>query len=178
MAELQREGTIQLIDIREDYEWDAGRIPGARHLDAGRVAAQAETIHRETPVVFYCRVGGRSAMAANAFRARRLRGVQHDRRLAGMGGAGAAARARRWVCGGSLILALLAPAAAEAAPALVKLGDFVEPVYATGAPGDPDRVFVVERAGRVKVGAPTRPAARRCGPRSRAWRSSAGRPRR
>ena len=33
-----------------------------------QVAAQAETIHREIPVVFYCRVGGRSAMAASAFR--------------------------------------------------------------------------------------------------------------
>ena len=68
MAELQREGSIQLIDIREDYEWEAGRIPGARHLTLGELTAQAETIHRETPVVFYCRVGGRSAMAANAFR--------------------------------------------------------------------------------------------------------------
>ena len=69
VAELQREGTIQLIDVREDYEWDAGRIAGARHLDAERlITAQADTIHRETPVVFYCRVGGRSAMAANAFR--------------------------------------------------------------------------------------------------------------
>ena len=68
VAELVREGKVQLIDVREDYEWDAGRIPGARHLQLGAVAAQAETIHRETPVVFYCRVGGRSAMAANAFR--------------------------------------------------------------------------------------------------------------
>ncbi|MDA0174188.1 rhodanese-like domain-containing protein [Solirubrobacter taibaiensis] len=67
VAELVREGKVQLIDVREDYEWDAGRIPGARHLVLGEVAAQAETIHRETPVVFYCRVGGRSAMAANAF---------------------------------------------------------------------------------------------------------------
>ena len=67
VAELVREGKVQLIDVREDYEWDAGRIPGARHLQLGAVAAQAETIHRETPVVFYCRVGGRSAMAANAF---------------------------------------------------------------------------------------------------------------
>ena len=64
-----------------------------------------------------------------------------------MGCAGVAARTRRWVCGGSLILALLAPAAAEAAPALVKLGDFAEPVFAAGAPGDPTRVFVVERRG-------------------------------
>lgn len=67
VAGLVREGKVQLIDVREEYEWDAGRIPGARHLELGQVAAQADTIHRETPVVFYCRVGGRSAMAANAF---------------------------------------------------------------------------------------------------------------
>ena len=66
VAELT--GTIQLVDVREDYEWDEGRIAGARHLAMGDLAAQAETIDRETPVVFYCRVGGRSAMAANAFR--------------------------------------------------------------------------------------------------------------
>ena len=68
VAELQREGSIQLIDIREPYEWEAGRIPGARFLPMGELSAQAQTIHPETPVVFYCRVGGRSAMAASAFR--------------------------------------------------------------------------------------------------------------
>jgi rhodanese-related sulfurtransferase len=67
VAELVRDGKVQLIDVREAYEWDAGRIPGARHLELGQLAAHADTIHRETPVVFYCRVGGRSAMAANAF---------------------------------------------------------------------------------------------------------------
>jgi rhodanese-related sulfurtransferase len=68
VAEQARAGKIQLIDVRESYEWDAGRIAGARHLAVGELTAQAETIDRETPVVFYCRVGGRSAMAANAFR--------------------------------------------------------------------------------------------------------------
>jgi rhodanese-related sulfurtransferase len=68
VAELQEQGTIQLVDVREDYEWDAGRIAGSRHLPLGDLTAQAESIHRETPVVFVCRVGGRSAMAANAFR--------------------------------------------------------------------------------------------------------------
>ncbi len=58
----------QLIDVREDHEWDAGRIAGARHVGLQDVAAQAATIDRERPVVFYCRVGGRSAMAADAFR--------------------------------------------------------------------------------------------------------------
>jgi len=68
VAELQREGSLQLVDVREDYEWDAGRIAGARHVEMGELNAQAATIERDAPVVFYCRSGGRSAMAASAFR--------------------------------------------------------------------------------------------------------------
>ena len=67
-AEALRAAGAQVIDVREDQEWDAGRIGGARHIALGEVAAQAQTIDRETPVVFYCRVGARSAMAADAFR--------------------------------------------------------------------------------------------------------------
>jgi rhodanese-related sulfurtransferase len=67
VAEL-RDQDVQLIDVREDYEWDAGRIAGARHVELERVAAQAPTIDKERPVVFYCRLGARSGMAANAFR--------------------------------------------------------------------------------------------------------------
>ena len=64
---LVRDGA-QLIDVREDEEWEAGRIGGARHVVLGEVASQAPTIDQERPVVFYCRVGARSAMAAQAFR--------------------------------------------------------------------------------------------------------------
>jgi rhodanese-related sulfurtransferase len=68
VAELHREGTVQLIDVREGYEWDEGRIPGARHVDLGSIAAESQSIDKEMPIVFYCRVGGRSRMAADAFR--------------------------------------------------------------------------------------------------------------
>jgi rhodanese-related sulfurtransferase len=61
-------GDIQLIDVREDYEWDSGRLAGARHIELQDVAASAPTIDQEKPVVFYCRVGSRSSMAAGAFR--------------------------------------------------------------------------------------------------------------
>jgi rhodanese-related sulfurtransferase len=61
-------GDIQLIDVREQYEWDAGRIDGARHIELAQVSSQASTIDRDRPVVFYCRVGSRSGMAATAFR--------------------------------------------------------------------------------------------------------------
>jgi rhodanese-related sulfurtransferase len=61
-------GEIQLVDVREDYEHDAGRIAGARHIEIERLASEAGTIDRDRPVVFYCRLGSRSGMAAQAFR--------------------------------------------------------------------------------------------------------------
>jgi hydroxyacylglutathione hydrolase/adenylyltransferase/sulfurtransferase len=68
VAEQLGEGTIQLVDVREPYEWDAGRIPGSRHVALANVASEAETLDRDAPVIFVCRVGGRSTMAADAFR--------------------------------------------------------------------------------------------------------------
>ena len=68
VRERHEAGEIQLIDVREPYEYEAGRVTGARHIELQQVAAQADTIDREQPVVFYCRVGSRSTMAANAFR--------------------------------------------------------------------------------------------------------------
>jgi rhodanese-related sulfurtransferase len=59
---------VQLVDVREPYEWEAGRLAGAVHVELALLAAKAATIDREQPVVFYCRVGARSWMAAGAFR--------------------------------------------------------------------------------------------------------------
>jgi len=61
-------GEIQLVDVREPYEREAGHIDGSRHVELGRLGAEAETIDPSRPVVFYCRVGARSRMAAGAFR--------------------------------------------------------------------------------------------------------------
>ncbi len=47
-------------------------------------------------------------------------------------------------------LALVAAAPASAAPELVKLGDFTDPVHVASPPND-SRVFVVEQAGLVKI---------------------------
>jgi rhodanese-related sulfurtransferase len=59
---------VQLVDVREPHEWDAGRIAGARHIEIERLASEAETLDHDRPVLFYCRLGARSGMAANAFR--------------------------------------------------------------------------------------------------------------
>jgi rhodanese-related sulfurtransferase len=62
------DGSAQVIDVREAYERDAGHIAGSRHIELGTLAAQAESIDRERPVIFHCHVGSRSLMAAQAFR--------------------------------------------------------------------------------------------------------------
>jgi rhodanese-related sulfurtransferase len=67
VAELLQSGHIQLIDVRQPYEHDAGRIAGDRHIELAQLATAAETLDRERPVVFYCRSGARSGMATEAF---------------------------------------------------------------------------------------------------------------
>lgn len=50
------------------------------------------------------------------------------------------------------VVALLAtPAGAAAAPSLQPVGTFADPVHIAGPPGDPARLFVVEKAGRVQL---------------------------
>jgi rhodanese-related sulfurtransferase len=67
-AALLAEGAT-VIDVRESYEREAGYIEGTRHIELERLASSAEQIDRDLPVVFHCRLGVRSAMAASAFRA-------------------------------------------------------------------------------------------------------------
>ncbi len=67
VAKLLESGEAQVIDVREGYEWDAGHIAGARHIELTQLTAEAETIDRDRPIVFHCRGDGRSALAVAAF---------------------------------------------------------------------------------------------------------------
>ena len=69
VAELHRQDEIQLVDVREPYEHDAGHIGGDRHVEVIRLSEEAGSIDKNRPVVFYCRSGARSAMATQVFRA-------------------------------------------------------------------------------------------------------------
>lgn len=59
---------LQLLDVREDHEWQAGHIPGARHLGRGILERDIEQLcsDLETPLVLYCGGGYRSALAAES----------------------------------------------------------------------------------------------------------------
>ena len=54
--------------MREPYEREAGHVAGTLHIELENLAANAGSIDPERPVIFQCRVGSRSLMAAQAFR--------------------------------------------------------------------------------------------------------------
>ena len=69
VAELMHDGA-QVVDVREPFEREAGRIPDdSAHIELDRLSEEAGSIDRERPVVFYCRSGNRSLLAAQAFAA-------------------------------------------------------------------------------------------------------------
>ena len=68
VAELLAGGEVQLIDVRQAYEHEAGRIAGDRLIELMQLGDELDSIDPERPVVFYCRSGARSAMAAEALR--------------------------------------------------------------------------------------------------------------
>lgn len=54
---------IQIIDVREDDEWAAGRIEGALHIPLGQLPARLGELDDSRTLVTVCRAGGRSAHA-------------------------------------------------------------------------------------------------------------------
>jgi rhodanese-related sulfurtransferase len=61
----ERREQLQIIDVREDEEWTAGRIDGARHIPLDQLSARLAELDRDRPVVTVCRSGGRSSQAAD-----------------------------------------------------------------------------------------------------------------
>ena len=62
---LVEEGA-QLVDVRTEHEWEAGRIAGAKHMPLAELAERTGELDKDRPVVLYCRGGNRSTMATDA----------------------------------------------------------------------------------------------------------------
>ena len=63
------DGSATVIDVREPYEREAGHIEGTEHIELGQLTQRQAEVPKDKPVVFYCRGGVRSLMAAQAFAA-------------------------------------------------------------------------------------------------------------
>jgi molybdopterin/thiamine biosynthesis adenylyltransferase/rhodanese-related sulfurtransferase len=62
---------IILVDVRESTEWDAGHIPGAKHVPRGYLESRIEGAagsDRSQEIVLYCASGQRSALAAHTLK--------------------------------------------------------------------------------------------------------------
>ncbi len=75
-----------MLDVRDNSEWNAGRVPGAVHVPAANVAAQApKRLPKGRPVVVACRTGSRSKSATRILAGAGHRGLQPVRRFGRVG---------------------------------------------------------------------------------------------
>lgn len=58
-----------VLDVRARSEYDAGHVPGAVQLHAGRLTQNLDRIPRDRQVVVHCQGGARSAAAVSVLRA-------------------------------------------------------------------------------------------------------------
>lgn len=61
-------GEVQavVLDVREDWEWEAGHIAESVHIPLGELGARIDELPADRPIVVVCRSGARSQMAADA----------------------------------------------------------------------------------------------------------------
>jgi len=63
-----RHGAVTLIDIRNQTEWNAGHIDGARHIPLGYLGDRLDEVPREKPIVLQCASGARSMIGSSLLR--------------------------------------------------------------------------------------------------------------
>ena len=67
-ARRHEQGEIELVDVREQFEYDAGHVPGSTHISMDGIAGRVDEIDKDKPVAFICLMGARSGMVADYFR--------------------------------------------------------------------------------------------------------------
>ena len=90
LADLVASGSVRVLDVREDWEYRRGRVPGAVSIPLGRLTAQVAALPRDKPYAVICESGSRSLAATDY-----LLGQGFDGAVSVRGGTGAWARTRR-----------------------------------------------------------------------------------
>jgi adenylyltransferase/sulfurtransferase len=62
-TKLDRGDKFRLIDVREPFEWDICRIPGATLIPLGQLPSRMSELDSADEIVLQCKSGGRSARA-------------------------------------------------------------------------------------------------------------------
>lgn len=64
----ERREQLHILDVRENDEWTAGRIDGARHIPLAELPARSGELDRAGTIVTVCRSGNRSGQATTYLR--------------------------------------------------------------------------------------------------------------
>jgi sulfur-carrier protein adenylyltransferase/sulfurtransferase len=72
-----------VVDVRETHEYEAGHLPGAKHVPRGHLESRIEGAvpDHNAHVILYCQTGQRSALAAHTLK--RLLGYEHVESMTG-----------------------------------------------------------------------------------------------
>lgn len=73
--QLQSGDSLMVLDVRQDSEWETGHIPGAMHIEAGRLPWDDLPLPTDKPVVAYCARGARSTAGVSVLVRRGYRNV-------------------------------------------------------------------------------------------------------
>ena len=74
-ARLAKGDSINIIDVREPFEWQIARIPGARLIPMREVMSHVDELRSDKPTVLYCHSGVRSLRVARDLVAAGLSGL-------------------------------------------------------------------------------------------------------
>jgi hydroxyacylglutathione hydrolase len=64
-----------ILDVRAKSEYEAGHIPGAKHLHGGRVMWRPGELPKDKAIITHCQTGARSAVVASMLRSRGFESV-------------------------------------------------------------------------------------------------------
>jgi adenylyltransferase/sulfurtransferase len=79
-AKLDRGDKFQFIDVREPHEYQIAKIPGAKLIPLNDVPKRVGELDPDAETVVHCKMGGRSAKAADFLRAQ---GFKHVKNMLG-----------------------------------------------------------------------------------------------
>ena len=65
---LDRGDKLKIVDVREPNEYQINRIPGSELIPLGDVPKRYEELNKNDEIVVHCKMGGRSAKAADFLR--------------------------------------------------------------------------------------------------------------
>ncbi len=76
--ELERRmaaGEVNVLDVREDWEWMRGHVGGAIHIPLGQLPELMFRLPTDKPLAIICEHGNRSLVAVHYLTARGLKGA-------------------------------------------------------------------------------------------------------